>query len=1703
MNNESVIRIEGARQNNLKNLSVDIPIGKITVVTGVSGSGKSSLVFDTIFAEGQRRYIETFSAYTRQFLDRMDKPQVDRIVGIPPAVAIEAANPVRTSRSTVGTMTEINDYLKILYAKLSKLYCKSCGREVKPDTPDSVLEFLTQILPTEPTPLIITFRVSVPPKSSVESMKEVLASQGYNRFLSISNEEIEVIQDRVLFSPETYSRAREALEVAFLYGKGRLTVYQYDQDRTNPLNSWRFSKDLHCPDCNIHYKEPFPNLFSFNSPLGACPRCRGFGRIIDVDIERVIPDETLSLQQGAIKPWQTSSYSECQEDLESFARKRGFPLNIPWRELTEEQKQWVIEGEGRWEEGKWYGIRRFFQWLETRAYKMHIRVLLSKYRDYIMCPECKGARLQQEALLWRLPNRSHSQGLTIHQLASLSLYACREYLSNLTLSPEQEAACAPLLQQVLSRLGYLIDVGLGYLTLDRQSRTLSGGELQRINLTTALGAALVNTLFVLDEPSIGLHPRDIDRLIHILQLLRDNGNTLVIVEHDPAVIKAADHIIDMGPGPGQSGGNIVFAGPLRELYQHPTSLTAQYLRNEKKAILTSFGSSPLPGSSQGAGSAPLVASKLGVGSTLVLGPAPVKDPLLHRTTLRIEGASLHNLKNLSLSLPLHQLVVISGVSGSGKSTLLEQVLYPNLVRLLQQKGFTSLRNVIRIEGFEEIDQVLFVDQKPIGKSSRSNPVSYIGAFDSIRKLFASLPLSKEKGYTAGTFSFNSGNGRCPTCEGKGFERIEMQFLSDVYLRCPDCDGKRFKPEILEVHYLGPDGTSYSIADVLDLTVDEAIQLFNGKGEITHRLSLLKEVGLGYLTLGQGVPSLSGGEAQRLKLAGYLADAQLKRASHILFLLDEPTTGLHFEDISLLLQVFRKLLEQGHSLIVIEHNLDVIASADYLIDLGPEGGEEGGKVVAAGPPLTLLTCPESRTGQSLFKYLNPYISGAATPLTHTLLSQKSGQQIPYNREQEASSLQVAESTPPFSSLSNNSFQYSPSSPNEKTSTIKQPLPSVFTRTPAESSRTILVRGAKEHNLKNLTVSLPLDTFTVITGVSGSGKSTLAFNIVFAEGQRRYLETLNAYARQFVEVLPRPEVEEVVGVPPTVSIEQQTSRGGRKSTVATITEIYHYLRLWFTKLGTYHCPTCQVPIEPQTAESITELIFRELAPAPYIPSDTTISPQALQIYAPLVTNRKGVYRELASWVKKEGYGQVRIDGALYDVDSWPTLSRYKEHSIDLLLGIDPNVSLPEGILKTVQKGLELGKGNLKILLKDSERFFSVKRMCPSCGTSFPEPDPRLFSFNSKHGWCPRCFGTGLILSGFDENQTGEEIWWNEWYEGQEVPCPACKGKRLRPEALSVTFQGLSIADVTALSVMDAYKFFSQLHLKGRSLEIGKEILPELLSRLSFLEEVGLSYLSLDRSAPSLSGGESRRVRLAAQLGSNLRGVCYILDEPTIGLHSRDNEQLLRTLKKLKSKGNTLLVVEHDEQTIREADHIIDLGPGGGVKGGEILAEGNLEALMQNKKSLTGTYLLHPLFHPLRRNRRPVTLETPRLWVRGATLHNLKEIDVGFPLGRFVVVSGVSGSGKSTLVREVLYTSLIRLLHRSHHENNQSEKNAEAVGCKTLEGWEQIGRVLEVDQTPVGRTPRSCPATYIGFWDSIRKLYAELPESRVRGYTPSRFS
>jgi excinuclease ABC subunit A len=1233
------IRLRGAKQNNLQSVDLELPLGKLIVVTGPSGSGKSSLAFDTIYAEGQRRYVETFSPYTRQFLERMDKPLADSIEGIPPAIAIEQANTVRTTRSTVGTITEINDYLKLLFPRVAKAFCPKCHGEIVPGTPGSIQR---QILASHAgKSLLVAFPIRVPENTDPADFFHFLAGQGYLRVwikgkthrtdeppsLKKLPPEIQVIQDRLEIpsapaaeqeggtgvppvkaptpqphplppqnQPASPPRLAESLEAALRLGNDRLTIIDPATGHSESHTSgW------HCTPCDLDIRPPSPGLFSFNSPLGACPECKGFGRIIGIDMQRVIPDRSLSISEGVIRPFQSGQSAECQEDLLTHCRKRGIDTVRSFERLPQDDQDFVIHGEpglphdDARDSGQWYGVDGYFRWLESKAYKMHIRVLLSRYRSYQPCPKCHGGRFQPDTLNFRLPTappvgqasrlspqnsatsstpapqrRGHRRpacegtdaatsptpspqpALTLPALAHLPLKRLLPILENLPLR-HADASARLVHQQVTSRIGYLCRIGLGYLSLDRPTRSLSGGEIQRVNLTTCLGASLVNTLFVLDEPSVGLHPRDTSRLIEILRGLRDKGNTLLVVEHEEAIIRAADELVDIGPGRGRAGGHLLYCGPAKNFASAKNSLTADYLTGKKSIPV----------------------------------PKKRRKPTGHIT---LKGVTHHNLKNLTAKFPLGVLCAVTGVSGSGKTSLVRDVLHRHLIGEDAPEE-EAAGHVKSISGDEDVDEVVMVDQSPLSKTPRSTPAVYLGVYDHIRTLFGDSPAAEAAGFTPSSFSFNSGNGRCDRCNGLGFEKVEMQFLSDLFLRCPECDGTRFRAPLLKIQIAGK-----SIHDILELTAAEAVEFFaplDKSKKITGPLQLLAEVGLDYLKLGQPVNSLSGGESQRLKLVHHLI-RQSRECALLIF--DEPTTGLHFDDVALLVKVFHRLVDEGNSVIVIEHNLEVIKCADWIIDLGPEGGDEGGQIVAAGTPEKILSVEESHTA----RYLKTLLEGPAPSGPASLL--------------------------------------------EESPLPKNPPPAKF----------ISVRGAREHNLKNIDIDIPRDGMVVVTGLSGSGKSTLAFDILFAEGQRRFLDSMSAYARQFVDQLEKPDVDSIEGLPPSVAIEQRVTRGGGKSTVATVTEIYHFLRLLFSKLGTQFCPECDVPVESRTPTAIAEDINRRAAKGP------------VKIFANLIKGRKGFHTEIARAAARQGIETLIVDGERVAVDAFQKLERFKEHTIDALVG-----------------------------------------------------------------------------------------------------------------------------------------------------------------------------------------------------------------------------------------------------------------------------------------------------------------------------------------------------------------------------------------------------------------------------------------------------
>ena len=1591
------IEVEKARQNNLKGVSVRIPIGAVTAVTGVAGAGKSSLAFDVLYAEGHRRYAETFSPYARQFLERLDRPRAERIDGVLPAVAVDRTAPVRTSRSTVGTMTSVADYLRALYARAATLHCRQCGRPVRRDTPSSIFEGL--VAEGRGRGALVCFPHRVGRKVGAGVLREAFEKAGFRRVLEDGEarriEEarlhpeggvIVVVLDRVVVEDDGRQRIVDSLEAALRHGEGRVELRV--EGRAEPL---RFSEALHCAACDLAYADPTPALFSFNHPVGACETCKGFGRTMAIDRDLVVPDPRKSIAQGCVKPFQTTFYSDCQDDLERFCRRSGIPADRPYADLPAEAKRLVWDGEpggsANWRR-KWYGIGGFFRWLESRTYRMHVRVFLSRYRSYGTCPDCGGARLRAEARLFRVDGR------TLPEVEALPVAdverAFREWRVQ-----GNDTASEQLLHEIRGRLRFLVDVGLGYLTLGRQSRTLSGGEAQRVTLATALGGSLTSTLYVLDEPSVGLHPRDAGRLSSVLQRLAEAGNAVVVVEHDPALIAGADHVIDLGPGPGREGGAVVYEGPLAGLLEAPGSKTGLHLA----------GRLPMPG------------------------PAERRKPDPRRRLL-VRGARENNLKDVSVEVPLHLLVCVTGVSGSGKSSLVEQVLYRNLRRQLGL-GESEPGACDGIDGASALAGVTLVDQAPLGASSRVNAATYMGVLEPLRKAFAKTPEARARGLKPTAFSFNSEAGACPVCEGAGYEKVEMQFLPDAFVKCGACDGRRFRPEVLDVRCEG-----LSIADALDLPAADVVRLFDHAPGVRKALQPMLDLGLGYLSLSQPAPTLSGGEAQRLKLAQALAEAG--EGAGRLYLLDEPTTGLHAADVAVLVAAMHRLVDAGHSVVVVEHDTEVARAADWILDLGPEAGDEGGRVVGQGPPeeVARLDTPTGRALALAFdRAEGPLARSASAGARLGLGSLPSAGRG--RRGRSAARAETVESR-------------------------------------GATDRSIRIVGAREHNLQRVAVDIPRDRLVAVTGVSGSGKSTLAFDVLFAEGQRRFLDCLSTYVRQFIRPLARPEVDRLEGVPPTVALEQKLSRGTPLSTVGTASEVYHHLRLLWSRLGTVHCPKCGTPGQVVDAAALAERVAEDFPAG------------ELTVLAPLVRRRKGFHLDAIAAAAKKGIGEVRIDGSLHDAARPPRIDRFQIHDVEAVVARLPrkrNGSRPveqTALGQAIARALDLGAGSVVAAAGGIERFYSTRRSCPSCGTGLPAPDPRLFSWSQKYGACPEC-------DGFGAPRVEED---GETRRAEGVACRACGGTRLRPEARAVRIAGRHIGDVSALTLTEARAWLGTLE-GALPEEVRERVWPELDLRLDLLDRLGLGYLTLDRGADTLSTGEAQRIRIAAALASNLRGVAYVLDEPTVGLHPRDDEALTRALLGLRDRGNTVVVVEHEESVIRAADHVIDLGPGAGPHGGRLVAEGSPEQIARVTASVTGRWLRGEGEHPPWPRRR--LADADRLTVVGARLHNLRDTTADVPLGRLTVVTGVSGSGKSTLVRDVLFRAAKARL---------AGRRLPPV-LRDLTGLRGLARALEVDESPIGRTPRSVPATYVGVMDAIRTLFAAVPDARALGYSRSRFS
>jgi len=1578
--------VRGARTHNLKAVDLELRPGELVAFTGPSGAGKSSLGVDTLYAEGQRRFVESFSPYARQFLERLDRPPADKVEPVAAGVAVDRRAPVKSSRSTVATMAELEPYLAALFSREAVPHCPEChvpAREL------DAAGAARRAIATAKGRAIVTYPTRVDGAEGYLQLREQLVRDGYRRLLvggairSVDDVKpseavhapVEVIVDRVTLDntgldESGRARLQEALEQAWSRSDGRAHVITDDDKVT------KVARGLACPSCSRSFDPPRPGLFSYNNPAGACATCRGFGRTIGIDWHKVIPDHDKTLAQGAIRAWAGSSSEWERSELKKLCKKHGIPMDVPWSKLSAASKKLIIEGEpGGYDKGVYPGIKAWFAWLQTRTYKMHVRVFLARYRSYDPCASCDGTRLNDEARSY------HVDGLDLPSWHRLSVAEANARVQKLCCV---DAGAARACEVLRTRLSYLAAVGLGHLCLDRQARTLSGGEAQRVSLTAALGTSLVGALFVVDEPTVGLHVTDVPPLLEALRALARAGNAVVVIEHDPRVIAACDRVVELGPGAGPHGGRILFDGTPIELSRREDLPSGPVLSGDRTNAQTPRGRTS-------------------------------------RGSLVIRGARAHNLKNLDVTIPLGVLTAVTGPSGSGKSTLIGRILAPAAMRATGTIPNEPALPHDTIEGLAAIRRVVHVDQAPLGRTSRGNAATYTKGWDFVRELFSRDAERADGGELppAAHFSFNTEGGRCDTCGGEGYETVEMQFLADVAIRCPVCKGRRFKDEILAITLHGK-----NVADLLEMTVDEVIEWSktpSPKGTARERdsswptspwaklrraLEPLSRIGLGYLPLGQPLSTVSGGEAQRLKLARALVEVSGQRDA--LVLVDEPSAGLHATDVSKVVDALQALVDGGATVVVVEHDLDLIAAADHVLDLGPGGGEHGGALVAKGT-VEEIVATDTKTGSSLRDHLR-------------------GLQL----------------TPAAASVSERSLE------------------------------AITVKHAREHNLKDITLDIPHNKLVVVTGPSGSGKSTLAFDVVFAEGQRRFLETLSAYARQFLPTLPRPDVEAVLGVPPSIALEQRTTRGGRTSTVATVTEVAHYLRLLYAKVGTPHCPKCESAIVASDPGTVFDRI-RAL-------------PDPVTVYARAVRARKGTHLDVFTRATRAGYTEARVDGKRITIEPPPELTRSKEHTIELIACEGD----PRGFERSrIIDALSRGDGEViiaKVTGSASDRLrevtYSTKRACPSCGTGIPELDPRWFSFNTAQGRCPTCEGSG-VREDVDESDRDAKV----------DPCKACNGQRLGPIPRRVRIDGETYPSLTARSVDDVLE---------RSAEIEKTLLAdplhrplaeapiaELKRRLEFLHRVGLGYLSLDRAARTLSGGEMQRLRLAAQLGSGLTGALYVLDEPTIGLHPRDTTRLIANLRALVDTGSTVIVVEHDVDTIKSADHLIDIGPTGGRGGGHIVAQGTPAAVLENPDSPTG-HALRTLDMPRPPTR--ATKDVPHIELRGARGHNLRSVDLKVPVGRLTVVAGVSGSGKSTLVRQVFYPALRKALKL---------ETPAPLPHDGIVGFKHVARAIAVDQSPIGRTPRSVPATFLGIFDPIRKLFASTPEAQIRGFGPGRFS
>ncbi len=1669
------IILKKVKVHNLKEVDLTLTHNQLIVFTGVSGSGKSSLAFDTIYVEGQRRYVESLSTYARRHLGDLPKPDAELISGISPTIAIEQKTAGKNPRSTVGTMTGIYDFMRVLYARIGIPHCPVSKEPVRPQSAEQILRSILE-LPSG-TKLMILCPYIKGKKGEFKDDFAELTRKGFTRVrldgkvvdlsepISIDGKvahDVDLVIDRISLQMEEKQRLAEAVTQALELGQGLLSILEVDSGKETLFSQYAFS-----PKSGLSYGPLEPHDFSFNHPSGMCPTCQGLGMIQEFDLNLIINPE-LSIAEDCFSVGSSYTTVRYGNIYDNLARIYGFKVDTPWAKLSEKAKQVILYGsekkwtrmrfihpvkQNKWDEYvQWRGVlaeaRERFQKAESDVYRNKMRELMQE----AICPDCHGEKIRP------YPAATLLGGKRIAEITAYSIDDTLSFFQGLNLTPQELQIGTELLKEIVQRLIFLKGVGLDYLSLERTAPTLSGGEAQRVRLASQIGSGLVGATYVLDEPSIGLHPRDNHKLLQTLMRLKDKGNTVIVVEHDEETIRAADVIVDVGPLAGEKGGQIIVKGSIDELLASPDSITGAYLSGRL--------SIPIPKRRKAAGK------------------------------LKLEQASHHNLKGIDVEIPLKVLVAVTGVSGSGKSSLISDTLFPILCNHYHH-GKLPVGKHRALRGIDLIDKVIAIDQTPIGRTPRSNPATYIKLFDEIRDLFCQLPESVARGYKPGRFSFNVKEGSCPHCGGMGMTKIDMDFMEDEWVTCEHCHGKRFDESTLAILYKGK-----SIYDVLEMNVMEAYPFFEAIPSLQQKLKTLLNVGLDYMKLGQASPTLSGGEAQRIKLAKELARPS---SGNTLYILDEPTTGLHFHDIKKLIDVLQALVDKGNTVLVIEHNIDLIKTADWLIDLGPEGGKYGGEVIAAGTPESIAK-KNSPTGQALAPIFFPkkHVSQSLTPETR-----------------------------------------------------------------ASSLNTITVEGASQNNLKGINVEIPRGKITLCTGPSGSGKSSFAFETIYAEGQRRYIESLSAYSRQFVKQMPKPKADLIEGLSPAIAIEQKSHAGNPRSTIGTMTEAYDFLRVLYAHLGTAYCPETGQKIETISKDYVVEQLLA-------LPQNTKV-----HLLAPLTLKRSESFEELKDRLQRQGYLRIRLNNSYYELDQEIPFDKQRKNELFLVIDrLAISSSVRKRLFEAVESATNFSGGTLVAALEDRDLFFNLAFAVLSTGKSYPPITPHTFSFNTEQGMCLECLGLGyqfgaqlsrypwfqrltplkliahlwkehavratltplLVVfhaEGIDEDtpfakmhpqalqvflngsktehpigRSGLMLRWigiNPLLEKlsksinpeiKEVllplldqnPCSSCKGTRLNPLARNVRIDSHSIADLCQLPIGEAKLFLDQIQLETHKVEFLNETLRQLKERLHFLEAIGLSYLSLDRSAPTLSGGEAQRIRLARQLGAGLTGALYVLDEPTIGLHPHDNALLNAALIQLRDLGNTLLLVEHDPMTIQLADYILDFGPEAGKAGGEITARGTFSELCANPNSLTGAYLSGRKKIPIPKKRRT---NEQLLTLENGTLHNLQSVSIEIQINTLTCITGVSGSGKSTLINALLRPAIEQALSTKKIKDEMTYQGAQIKGISAFD------KLLVLNQNPIGHTNRADVSTYVDALTPLRYFYASLPEAKTRGLMPKHFS